>query len=74
MSYMWYTKRLLFCPYLCYGLAGTLSSSDPPPAPLWLDLSSDIGFLPVVGMLVEPFPVSETYVVATDTSSVVAVN
>jgi hypothetical protein len=49
MSYMWYTKRLLFCPYLCSGLVGMLSSSDPPSTPLWLDLSSDIGSLSVVG-------------------------
>jgi hypothetical protein len=71
---MWYTKQLLFCPYLCSGLAGTLSSSDPPSTPLWMDLSSDIGSLPVVGIPVEPLPVSETFVVTTDISSVVAVN
>jgi hypothetical protein len=74
MSYMWYTKRLLFCPYLCYGLDGMLSSSDPPLDPLWLDLSFDIGSLLVVGLHVEPLPVSETSVVTKGISSVVVVN
>ena len=71
---MWYTKRLLICPYFCFGLAGMLSSSDPPSAPRWLDLSSDIGSLPIVGLPVEPLPVSETYVVAMGILSVVVVN
>jgi hypothetical protein len=74
MSYMWYTKRLIFCPYLCSGLARMLISSDPPSTPLWLDLSSDIGSLPVVGIPVKPLPLSETYVAAKGISSVVAVN
>jgi hypothetical protein len=74
LSYMWYTKRLLFCPYPCFGLARKLSSSDPPSTPLWLDLSFDIGSFPVVGMLVEPLPVSETSVVTVDILSVVVVN
>jgi hypothetical protein len=71
---MWYTKQLLFCPYLCSGLARMLSSSDPPSTPLWMDLSSDIGSLLVVGMPVEPLPMSETSIVAKGISSVVAVN
>jgi hypothetical protein len=71
---MRYTKQLLFCPYSCFGLAGMLSSSDPPSAPLWLDMSYDIGSLPVVGIPVEPLLVSETYVVTVDISSVVKVN
>jgi hypothetical protein len=70
-SYMWYTKWLLICPYFCFGSAGTLSSSDPPSTPRWIDLSSDIGFLPVAGTPTEPLPVSKTYVVAGDISSVV---
>jgi hypothetical protein len=71
---MWYTKRLLVCPYFCSGLAGMLSSSDPPSTLRWLDLSSDIGFLPVAGLPTEPLPMSETSVVAVDISSVVIVN
>jgi hypothetical protein len=39
-----------------------------------MDLSSDIGSLPVVGFLVDPLPMFETYVVAKGISSVVAVN
>jgi hypothetical protein len=74
MSYMWYTKQLLFCPYLCFGLAGMSSSSDPPSAPLWLYLSSVIGSLPIVGLPVEPLPVSETFDVATDILSAATMN
>jgi hypothetical protein len=58
MSYMWYTKQILFCPYLCSGLAKMLIYSYPPSNPLWMDLSSDIGSLLVVGLHVEPLPVS----------------
>jgi hypothetical protein len=39
-----------------------------------MDLSSGIGSLPVVGLLVRTLPVSEFFVVTMDTSSVVAVN
>ena len=74
LSYMWYTKRLLFCPYPYSGLAEMLSSSDPPSSPLWPNLSSNIGSLLVVGMLAEPLPGSETFVVARGISSVGAVN
>ena len=74
VSYMWYTKRLLFCPYLCSGLAGMLSYSYHPSVPLWMDLSSDIGSLPVVGMPIEPLPGFETSVVTKGISSVVVVN
>jgi hypothetical protein len=73
-SYMWYTKRLLFFPYLCSGLVGMLSYLDPPSAPLWWDLSSNIGSLPVVGLPVEPLPRFETSIVAKGISSMVAVN
>jgi hypothetical protein len=74
MFYMWYTKCLLFFPYLCYGLVRMLSSSYPPSYLLWLDLSYDIGSLPVVGIPVEPLPRFETYVVTKGISSVVEVN
>jgi hypothetical protein len=63
-----------FCPYLCSSLVGMLSSLDLPSTPLWIDLSSDIGSLPVVGPPIEPLPVFETFVVAKGISSVVVVN
>jgi hypothetical protein len=71
---MWYTKQLLFCPYLCSSLAEMLSSLDLPSSPLWLDLSSNIGSLPFVGLPVEPLHGFETFVVARGISSVVAMN
>jgi hypothetical protein len=74
MSYMWYTKRFLFCPCSCSSLAGMLSSSDPPSSPRWLDLSFDIGSLPVAGLPVEPLSASETFFVVLDISSVVTMN
>ena len=74
LSCMWYTKQLLICSYCCSSLARKLSSSNPPLSLRWLDPSSDIGFLQVAGLPVEPLPVSETYVVAVDISSVVVVN
>jgi hypothetical protein len=74
LSYMGYTKWILFCLYLCSGLDGMLSSSDPLSSLLWLDLSSNIGSLPFVGLPIEPLPVSETFVVTKDISSVVSVN
>jgi hypothetical protein len=67
-------NELLFCPYLCYGLDGMLISLDPPSSPLWMDLSSDIGSLPVVGLPVEPLLVFGTSIVTKGISSVVAVN
>jgi hypothetical protein len=51
-----------------------INSSDLPSAPLWMDLSSDISSLSVVGPPIEPLPASETYVVTMDISSVVTVN
>jgi hypothetical protein len=39
-----------------------------------MDLSSDIDFLPVAGLPVEPLPVSKNYVVIVDILSVVVVN
>ena len=66
-SYMWYTKQLLFFPYLCSGLAGMLISLDPPSTPLGMDLSYDIGSLPVVGMPAEPLCKFETSIVSKDT-------
>ena len=74
MSYMWYTKRLLFCPCSFSGLDEMLISSYPPSSMRWLDLSSDIGSLPVVGLPIEPLPEFETFVVIKGISSVVVVN
>jgi hypothetical protein len=74
LSYMWYTKRLLFFPYLCYGLARMLSSSYPPSAPIWSYLSSGIGSLPVVGIPVQPLLVFETFFVSKGISSLVEMN
>jgi hypothetical protein len=71
---MWYTKRLLVCPYFCSGLVGTLSYLNPPSSLRWLDLYSNIGFLPVAGMPAEPLPMSETSIVVVDISSVVIMN
>jgi hypothetical protein len=71
---MWYTKQILVCPYFCYGLVGTLSSSNPPSTLRWLDMSADIGFLPVARLPTEPLPVSKTFVVVVDISSVVVMN
>jgi hypothetical protein len=65
-SYMWYTKRLLVCPYFYSSLAGMLISSNPPSILRWSDPSFDIGFLPVVGLPVEPLPMSKTFVVIVD--------
>jgi hypothetical protein len=61
---MWYTKQLIFCPYSCSGSVEMLNSLDPPSTPLLLDLSSDIGSLLVVTLLVEPLPKFETFVVS----------
>jgi hypothetical protein len=69
LSYMLYTKRILFCPYPFSSLVEMLSSSYPP-TPLWLDQSSDIGSLPVVGIPAKPLPGFETYVFARGISSV----
>jgi len=74
MSYVWYTKKILFCAYLCSGLVGMLISSDPPSVPLWLDMSSNIGSLLVVGLPIEPMPMFETFVVSKGISNVVVVN
>ena len=74
LSCMWYTKQLLICPYFFSGLAGMLSSSNPPSTLRWLDSSSGIGFHPFPGLPIEPLPVSETSVVVVDISSVVILN
>jgi hypothetical protein len=74
LSCMWYTSRILLCPYFCFGLDGTLSSSNPPSVPRWLDPCADIGFLPVVGLPTKPLPMFEIYVVAMGILSVVVVN
>jgi hypothetical protein len=78
LSYMWYTKRLIFCPCSCFGLSGMLIFSDPPSSPRWLDISSNIGFLPdarlPAGLPAEPLPTSKNFFVTMDISSVVIVN
>jgi hypothetical protein len=74
LSYMWYTKQILFGPYPYSDLDEMLSSSDPPSTLLWMDLSSDIGSLPVVAFSAEPLPRFENFVVARGISSVVVVN
>jgi hypothetical protein len=61
-------------PYLCFGLLGMLSSSNPPTDLRGMDPSADIGFLPFVEFPAEPLPVSETSVVTMGILSVVAVN
>jgi hypothetical protein len=71
---MWYTKRLLVCPYFCSGLARTLSYSDPPSTLQSMDPSSGIDFIPVVELPAEPLPLFETFFVVVDTLSVVVVN
>jgi hypothetical protein len=71
---MQYTKQLLFCPYPYSGLVEMLSSSYPPSTPLWLDLSSNIGSLLVLGLLAKLLREFETFVVSNGNSSVVAWN
>jgi hypothetical protein len=71
---MWYTKQLLVCPYFCSGLVGMLISSNPPSSLRWLNPFSNISFLLVAGLHVEPLLLSETFVVAVDILSVVIVN
>jgi hypothetical protein len=74
LSCLWYTKQILVCPYFCSGLTGMLISSNPPSYRQWLDPSTDIGFPPVAGLLAEPLPVFETFVVVMGILSVVAVS
>jgi hypothetical protein len=71
---MWYTKQLLFGPHPCSSLVEMLNSSDPPSAPLLLDLTSDIFSLPIVRLPAEPLPELETFVVSKGILCVVAVN
>jgi hypothetical protein len=51
-----------------------LHSSNLPLTPLLLDLSTDIGSLPVVRLPTEPFPEFGTYVVLKGISSVVTMS
>jgi hypothetical protein len=73
-SCMRYTKWILVCPYFCSGLARMLISSNLPSTLRWLDLSTDIGFLPVARLPVEPLLVSETSVVVMDILSVLGLS
>ena len=74
LSYMWYTKQILFCSYPYSGLIEMLDSSYPPLSPLLLDLSSGVGSLPVVRLPVETLPELENYVVSKGILGVVEVN
>jgi hypothetical protein len=74
LSCIAYTKQLLFSLFPYSGLVEMSYSSNHPSTPLLLDLFFDIGSLPVVGMLAEPLPEFGTFVVSTDTSSVVIVS
>ena len=74
LSYMWYTKQLIFCPYSFSCSVEMLNSSYPPSATLLLDMFSSIGSLPVVRMPAKPLPKFKTYVVSKGISSVVAGN
>jgi hypothetical protein len=74
LSYMWYTKQILFCPYPCFCLVEMLSSSYPPSNPLWMDLSYDIVSLLVIGLPVEPLHESETPSISKGISNVIIVN
>jgi hypothetical protein len=74
LSYITYTTQLLFSLFPYYGLVEMSDYSDPPSAPLLLDLSVDTNFLPVAGILVEPLLDFGTYVVSKDASSVVTVS
>jgi hypothetical protein len=60
-----YTKQLLFSLYPCFGSVGMLDSSNPPLAPLLLDLSTGIVSLPVARLPVEPLPKFGTSIVLT---------
>jgi hypothetical protein len=51
-----------------------LDSSNPPSIPQLLDLSANIGSLPVVRLPAEPLPEFVTFVVLTSISSVVIVS
>jgi hypothetical protein len=53
-SYMRYTKQILSCPFPYYYLVEMLDSLDPPSTPLWLDMSYDTGFIPVVVLPAKP--------------------
>jgi hypothetical protein len=74
MSYMWYTRQLLFYPYPYYGSVEMSNSSDPPSYPLLLDLSSSICSLLVVRLPTKPLLEFEFFFVSKGISSVVAVN
>jgi hypothetical protein len=74
LSYMWYTKQLLFCPYSYSGSVEMLNYSYPPSTPQFMDLSSDIGSLLVVRLLAEPLPKFEILFVSKGISGVVTRN
>jgi hypothetical protein len=74
LSYMWYTKQILFSLFSYSGLVGMRGSLDPPSTPIWLDMSFDTGSLLVVGLPVETLPKFETFFVSKGTSDVIIVS
>jgi hypothetical protein len=74
LSCIAYTKQLLFSLFPYSSSIERSDYSDPPSNPLLLDMFTDNGFLPVVGMLVESLPHFGTFVVSKDTSSVVTMS
>jgi hypothetical protein len=74
LSFIAYTKQLIFSLFPYSGLVEMLYSSNPPSTPLLLDLSVDTSSLPVAGMPTEPLPEFGTSVFLKDTSSVVIVS
>jgi hypothetical protein len=74
LSCMWYTKRLLICPYLCSSLVVMLIYSCPSSSLRCTDPSDDIGFLSFAGIPIEPLPMSKNSIFIMGISSVVAVS
>ena len=74
LSFIAYTKQLIFSLFPYSGLVEMLYSSNPPSTPLLLDLSFDISSLLVVRLLAEPLPEFGTSVVLRGISSVAIVS
>jgi hypothetical protein len=74
LSCIAYTTQFLFYIFPYSSLVEMSDSSNPPLAPLLLDLSVDTSFLSVAGMLAKPLLDFGTSVVSNDTSSVVTMS
>jgi hypothetical protein len=74
LSFMWYTKQLLFSIFPCSGSIEMLSSPYPTSTPLLWDLSFDIDSLPFVRLSVEPLPKFGTFVFLMGIPNVVTVS